>query len=63
MASTVNHLPPSIPVFYVSLFALGAVIMRGAGCTINDMWDRRIDAAVGEFNFGSEVLWSGDGCG
>lgn len=47
MASTVNHLPPSTPIFYMSLFALGAVIMRGAGCTINDMWDRRIDSAVG----------------
>lgn len=22
--------------------------MRGAGCTINDMWDRRIDLAVGK---------------
>jgi 4-hydroxybenzoate polyprenyltransferase len=22
--------------------------MRGAGCTINDMWDRNLDKAVGE---------------
>lgn len=22
--------------------------MRGAGCTINDMWDRKLDKAVGE---------------
>ena len=28
------------------LFAIGAVIMRGAGCTINDMVDREIDAQV-----------------
>ncbi|NBC31831.1 MAG: 4-hydroxybenzoate octaprenyltransferase [Alphaproteobacteria bacterium] len=28
------------------LFGLGAVIMRGAGCTINDLWDRDIDARV-----------------
>lgn len=30
----------------LSLFAAGAVIMRGAGCTINDMWDRDIDGKV-----------------
>ena len=28
------------------LFAIGAVIMRGAGCIINDLWDRDIDARV-----------------
>jgi hypothetical protein len=47
MASTVNHLPMSTPIWYMSLFAVGAFIMRGAGCTINDMWDRKFDAAVG----------------
>lgn len=47
MASTVHHLPPATPLFYMSLFAVGAVIMRGAGCTINDMWDRKMDAKVG----------------
>jgi 4-hydroxybenzoate polyprenyltransferase len=31
--------------FYV-LFALGAVVMRGAGCTYNDIVDRDFDAAV-----------------
>lgn len=30
----------------LSLFALGALVMRGAGCTINDMWDKDIDKAV-----------------
>ncbi|KAH8398650.1 hypothetical protein KR215_008742 [Drosophila sulfurigaster] len=30
----------------LGLFATGALIMRGAGCTINDMWDRDIDAKV-----------------
>ena len=29
-----------------ALFAVGAVVMRGAGCTINDLWDRDIDARV-----------------
>jgi 4-hydroxybenzoate polyprenyltransferase len=28
------------------LFALGALVMRGAGCTINDIVDREIDAKV-----------------
>jgi len=27
-------------------FALGSFIMRGAGCTINDMWDARYDGRV-----------------
>ncbi|KAL7730427.1 hypothetical protein ACLKA6_016655 [Drosophila palustris] len=30
----------------LGLFATGALIMRGAGCTINDLWDRDIDAKV-----------------
>lgn len=30
----------------LALFGTGAFIMRGAGCTINDMWDRDIDAKV-----------------
>ncbi|MDP9128499.1 MAG: 4-hydroxybenzoate octaprenyltransferase [Pseudomonadota bacterium] len=28
------------------LFALGALIMRGAGCTANDIYDRKLDAMV-----------------
>lgn len=34
-----------------ALFATGALVMRGAGCTINDMWDRRLDAHVGSFRW------------
>lgn len=49
LASTVHELPVGVPVFYSVLFGLGAFIMRGAGCTINDLWDQKIDAAVGEF--------------
>jgi 4-hydroxybenzoate polyprenyltransferase len=33
-------------VYYVVLFALGSLVMRGAGCTFNDIVDRHIDAAV-----------------
>ena len=32
--------------FLVVLFAIGAVVMRGAGCTYNDIIDRDIDAKV-----------------
>jgi 4-hydroxybenzoate polyprenyltransferase len=30
----------------VGIFALGALLMRSAGCVINDMWDARFDAHV-----------------
>lgn len=32
--------------WYASLFLAGAVIMRGAGCVLNDMADKEFDAAV-----------------
>jgi len=28
------------------LFFLGAITMRGAGCVVNDLWDRKLDAQV-----------------
>jgi 4-hydroxybenzoate polyprenyltransferase len=33
-------------IYYVLLFGIGAVVMRGAGCAFNDIMDRDIDAAV-----------------
>ena len=48
MAAYALHAPASIPLMYLGLFGTGALIMRGAGCTINDMWDRKLDLAVGE---------------
>nr|XP_027207826.1 4-hydroxybenzoate polyprenyltransferase, mitochondrial-like [Penaeus vannamei] len=30
----------------MALFGAGAVVMRGAGCTINDMWDKDYDGKV-----------------
>lgn len=30
----------------LALFGTGAMLMRGAGCTINDMWDRDFDKKV-----------------
>jgi 4-hydroxybenzoate polyprenyltransferase len=32
--------------YFVLLFGIGALVMRGAGCTFNDIVDRKIDAAV-----------------
>jgi len=32
--------------YYVALFGLGTVIMRGAGCAFNDIVDRQFDAQV-----------------
>jgi len=30
----------------IVLFAVGSVLMRGAGCVVNDLWDRDLDRAV-----------------
>jgi 4-hydroxybenzoate polyprenyltransferase len=30
----------------LALFGAGSFVMRSAGCTINDMWDRDIDRKV-----------------
>jgi len=32
--------------FIAALFLIGAIVMRGAGCIINDLWDREIDKLV-----------------
>eukprot|EP00547_Thalassionema_nitzschioides_P000160 CAMPEP_0194212498 /NCGR_PEP_ID=MMETSP0156-20130528/12464_1 /TAXON_ID=33649 /ORGANISM="Thalassionema nitzschioides, Strain L26-B" /LENGTH=346 /DNA_ID=CAMNT_0038940343 /DNA_START=35 /DNA_END=1072 /DNA_ORIENTATION=- len=32
--------------YLLGLFSTGAFVMRGAGCTINDMWDQDIDRQV-----------------
>ncbi|KAG8906026.1 Para-hydroxybenzoate--polyprenyltransferase, mitochondrial precursor (PHB:polyprenyltransferase) [Tulasnella sp. 403] len=46
MASYATQVPPSVPLTYLGLFGTGAFLMRSAGCTINDMWDRNLDKAV-----------------
>lgn len=39
--------PGSLPdLKMLCMFATASIIMRGAGCTINDMWDKDIDAKV-----------------
>ncbi len=35
-----------IPLFDIAIFFMGAFLIRGAGCTINDIWDRDFDGHV-----------------
>ena len=53
LASTLTPVPAAIPAMIgtTALFATGAVIMRGAGCTINDYWDRNFDPLVARTKF------------
>ncbi|KAF8486683.1 4-hydroxybenzoate polyprenyl transferase [Gautieria morchelliformis] len=46
MASYALSASPAVPATFIGIFGAGAFIMRGAGCTINDLWDRRLDRAV-----------------
>ncbi|GAC96542.1 para-hydroxybenzoate-polyprenyltransferase [Pseudozyma hubeiensis SY62] len=46
LASHTLGLSYTTPLFYTLLFGVGAVVMRGAGCTINDMWDVKMDRMV-----------------
>lgn len=41
-----SPVPQTVQLWYALLFAIGAVVMRGAGCTLNDILDRNIDARV-----------------
>ena len=38
--------PAGRSVWLIVLFAIGAVVMRGAGCVVNDLWDRELDRSV-----------------
>lgn len=46
MASYALDAPLATNLAYIGLFGLGALVMRGAGCTINDMWDKNLDRVV-----------------
>lgn len=48
MAAYSSALPVTSWAWNLALFGTGAIVMRGAGCTINDLWDRDIDKKVGE---------------
>ncbi|XP_049884260.1 4-hydroxybenzoate polyprenyltransferase, mitochondrial [Pectinophora gossypiella] len=46
LASIPATVPPEASAQMAALFLAGAVLMRGAGCTVNDLWDRDVDAQV-----------------
>ncbi len=37
---------PTHRAWLIALFAIGSLAMRSAGCVVNDIWDRKIDAQV-----------------
>ncbi|VDM81928.1 unnamed protein product [Strongylus vulgaris] len=43
LATPAGHLPS---LYYLMLFGAGSVLMRGAGCVINDIWDKDFDKRV-----------------
>ncbi|THH33655.1 hypothetical protein EUX98_g528 [Antrodiella citrinella] len=57
MASYHMEVPFVIWAKYMGLFGVGSVIMRGAGCIINDMWDRKLDRAVGASSLSLVVVY------
>ena len=61
---------PSLNFFKeIALFGIGALVMRGAGCIINDLWDRKIDKlvtrtklrpiAAGDITVKNAIIWLG----
>jgi 4-hydroxybenzoate polyprenyltransferase len=66
LAGSAGHLPD---MKMLGLFGAGAVIMRGAGCIINDMWDRDFDKkvertkvrplAAGQLSMRQATVWLG----
>jgi 4-hydroxybenzoate polyprenyltransferase len=38
--------PPAEAIRLILLFGIGSVVMRAAGCVVNDLWDRDIDRKV-----------------
>ncbi|XP_046976201.1 4-hydroxybenzoate polyprenyltransferase, mitochondrial [Vanessa cardui] len=46
LGSLSGTVPLSTSLETAGLFLIGAGLMRGAGCTINDLWDKDVDAQV-----------------
>ena len=46
MATYSNNVSPWSAAFMLGAMGFGAICMRGAGCTINDLWDRDVDNKV-----------------
>ncbi|KAE8385073.1 UbiA prenyltransferase family-domain-containing protein [Aspergillus alliaceus] len=51
LAAPLASSPPLQVLGTMGLFFTGALIMRGAGCTINDLWDRNLDPHVERTKF------------
>ncbi|CAK9437648.1 uncharacterized protein LODBEIA_P20260 [Lodderomyces beijingensis] len=72
MASYSIAAPLTTTATAIGLFSAGALIMRGAGCTINDIWDRNLDNQVsrtmerpitsGRVSVPQAVAWLGVQC-
>jgi 4-hydroxybenzoate polyprenyltransferase len=45
-AGLIHDVPFTDSLELIILFLIGAIIMRGAGCIVNDLWDRDLDRAV-----------------
>src|SRR5690349_11566062 len=41
-----HYCTPEESLKLLTLFGIGSVIMRGAGCTVNDLWDIKYDKLV-----------------
>ena len=50
-AATYSSIPFASVLSTSTLFLTGALVMRGAGCTINDLWDRKLDPHVARTRF------------
>lgn len=48
MAAYANRTPLDVVIILLLKNVVGAFIIRGAGCTVNDIFDRKYDAGVGE---------------
>ena len=48
MAAYTERIPYDVYFLLLAQFAFGAFIVRGSACTVNDIFDREFDAAVGE---------------
>ncbi len=46
LARAVAPVPIAATVYLIVLFGVGSLVMRSAGCVVNDIWDRRLDRRV-----------------
>ena len=50
MAAYTQQVAYDVYLLLLAEFAFGAFIVRSSACTVNDIFDREFDAAVGESN-------------